>query len=410
MSAQSMMRLPHRILFGAGSIEATGAATRPLGTSALVCTDDVMVDSEAFLLARASLERAGVDVHVFSGTRPDLPLDDVLRCGDFARSRQIDLVVALGGGSCIDMAKAAAVVLGARGELSQYYGENLIDFDVIPIVAIPTTAGTGSEVTPVAVITDPGRHLKVGISSPRLIPTVAICDATATIGCPPTVTAHAGIDALIHAVEAYCAPPRVNPWETYPGDVFRGANRLTEQYALQAVGLIGGALESAVADGGNAAARDDMLLGSLCAGIAFSHAGTAAAHALQYPIGAATGTPHGLGVGLLAPYTLQASRPDADAALQDVARALGIGERGDAAAAAVDELERLGGAVGLPASLREIGVALDDLERYATEASKIERLIRNSPRPMTVADLLAVLVAAWHGDRGLVPASPEPTT
>jgi alcohol dehydrogenase class IV len=395
-----MLRLPRQVLFGAGALRATGPATRPLGSHAFVCTDPTIAASPAAERALASLQDAGVSVRTFAGTAPDVPLSCVEACLDQARRGPVDLVVGLGGGSCLDMAKIAALLLSHPGPIERFYGENRVPGPVLPVVAIPTTAGTGSEVTPVAVVSDPGHRLKVGVSSPLLVAALAICDPEATLGCPPSVAAFAGIDALVHAVEAHCAPARENPWDAFPGDVFRGRDILSAPFALRAVKLIGGSLERAVSDVDDIEARESMMLGSLCAGIAFAHAGTASAHALQYPIGAATGTPHGLGVGLLAPFALQAARPNADVALAEIASAFGVSDgTDDPPGAAIDEIQRLAAAVGVPGSLRALGVDADALAGYARDAAGIERLVRNSPRPMGEDDLLEILRAAWSGDR-----------
>jgi alcohol dehydrogenase len=395
VTARGLLRLPRRILFGRQATRAIGAAVHELGSSALICTDETIAETPTAENLLGSLDSVGVQAQVFDRCRADLPLSCVEEGRAFAQEHPFDLVIGFGGGSCIDLAKALAVLQDHPGELDRYYGEDHVERDLLPIVAVPTTAGTGSEVSPVAVISDPSYELKVGISSPKLIPSIAICDPQATLSCPPSLTAMAGIDALIHAVEAYCAPERENPWSAYPGDVFRGRDVLSRHYALQATELIAAALESAVDDGSDLAAREAMMLGSLWAGIAFAHQGTASAHALQYPIGAATGTPHGMGVGLLAPYTLAAARPAVDQDLRALAGALGVDHRPEAAIA---EIERLGHAVGVPRSLSALGVARERLPDFAAQAAGIARLVRNSPRPMLVGDLLGVLEAAWLGD------------
>jgi len=395
-----ILRLPGEILFGRGALGAIGARVRAFGVSTLICTDPVIAASPSADRVRESLAAAGVRVTEFSGTEADLPLACVEACLEVARHARVESVVGLGGGSCIDMAKAVAMLLGDPGPVSRFYGENKLTRPVLPVVAVPTTAGTGSEVTPVAVFSDPGRSMKVGVSDPRLVPKVAICDPEATLTCPPGVTGFSGADALVHAVEAYCAPPRANPWEDVPGDVFRGRQELSRHYALVALERIGRALERAYHHGDDLDAREDMLFASLCAGIAFAHAGTACAHALQYPVGAATGTAHGLGVALLLPYTLELARPDVDDALADVGAALGGSRVGaDPGESAIALIEQLTQAVGVPVSLAAIGVRHEDLARFAGEAIAIDRLVRNSPRPVTEADLLRVLEAAFAGDR-----------
>jgi alcohol dehydrogenase len=265
-------------------------------------------------------------------------------------------------------------------------------------VAIPTTAGTGSEVTPVAVLTDPEAVLKVGISSRRLIPTYALVDPTLTYGCPPSVTGHAGIDALAHAVEAFTAARRQLP----PGSeaVFVGKNSLSDAFALMAVRQIAPHLVAAQRDEPDA--RAAVAYGSLCAGLAFGTAGTAVAHALQYPIGARTHTPHGLGTGLLLAYAMRFNRPARVAELAAIAHAMGVArdEHDDERAAddAVSAVAELATAVGVPSSLAELRIAEDELPALARQALTVSRLVVNNPRELGEPQLLEILRAAWRGE------------
>jgi alcohol dehydrogenase len=294
----------------------------------------------------------------------------------------------------MDAAKLVALLLRHPGPLELYYGENAVPGPVVPIVAVSTTAGTGSEVTPVAVVGDPSRQLKVGVSSLHLIPDVAICDPELTTSCPPSVTAFSGIDALAHAVEALTARVRPRAWDVYPGEIFGGSTALTDDYARRAIRAIGSALERAYVDGTDLSARTEMLYGSLCAGLAFGNAGTAGAHALQYPIGAATATPHGLGVGLLLPYVLSYTAPACAGKLAEVAREL---EVEPTASAAIAEIARLSAAVGVPCTLEAIGVNEAALPEYAEQAASIRRLAGNSPRELDADGLLEILRSAYAG-------------
>jgi alcohol dehydrogenase len=338
---------------------------------------------------------------VFDGAEPDVPLSCIDRCLEAGKGRDIDLVIGLGGGSAIDVAKLAALLLRYPGPLERYYGEGAVPAGTLPVIAVPTTSGTGSEVSPVAVVTDPDRHLKVGVSSVELIPRVAICDPDLTLSCPSSVTAFSGVDALAHAVEALTSASRPRDWADHPGEVFQGRNAFTEHFAVSAIEAIGRSLERAVADGSDAAARTDMMYGSLCAGLAFGNAGTAGAHALQYPIGATTSTPHGLGVGLLLPYVLRFTQTGCAPELALVARALGVadGDEATSATRAIDEIARISAAVGVPRTLAEIGVARAALPALARDASTVTRLLRNSARELDEAALLSILEDAWTGQQ-----------
>jgi alcohol dehydrogenase len=388
-----VLRSPKEIMFGRGSIAALPKVVMQFGSRILVCTDANVIRHPAIEAALAELHAASSEVRVLDSIAPDLPLSAVQACLDAADPRT-DVVVGLGGGSCMDAAKLVALLLCHPGPLELYYGENAVPGPLVPIVAAPTTAGTGSEVTPVAVVGDPSRQLKVGVSSAHLIPAVAICDPELTLSCPPSVTAFSGIDALAHAVEALTARARPRAWASYPGEIFEGSTVLTDDYARRAIRAIGSALERAYTDGSDLTARTEMLYGSLCAGLAFGNAGTAGAHALQYPIGAATATPHGLGVGLLLPYVLGYTAPACGEKLAEVARELGAEPT---AQAAIAEIARLAGAVGVPRTLHAIGVREDALPKYAEQAATISRLAGNSPRELEAGGLLEILHSAYSG-------------
>ncbi len=393
MTPYGVLRSPREIMFGRGSIAALPGATAQFGGRVLVCTDANVMRQPAVTAVLAELRAVCSGLTVLDAIAPDLPLSAVEECLA-AADPGTDVVVGLGGGSCMDAAKLVALLLRHPGPLERYYGENAVPAPAVPVIAAPTTAGTGSEVTPVAVVGDPSRRLKVGVSSIHLIPAVAICDPELTLSCPPSVTAFSGIDALAHAVEAFTARARPRAWETYPGEIFEGSTALTDDYALRAVRAIGGSLERAYSDGSDLDARTEMLYGSLCAGLAFGNAGTAGAHALQYPIGAATSTPHGLGVGLLLPYVLSYTASACAEKLADVAGGLGVQPT---AQAAIAEIARLAAAVGVPRTLEAIGVHADELPEYAEQAATIKRLAGNSPRELEAGGLLEILRTAYSG-------------
>jgi alcohol dehydrogenase class IV len=394
VSVRGILRLAPETLFGRGAIASLAPLAGSLGRHALVCTDRNIAAQPAVAAALAALAGTLESCTIFVEVEPDLPVATIERAVATAAGRAIDVVVGLGGGSCLDAAKTTALLLRHPGPLERYYGEGAVPGPVAPIVAVPTTAGTGSEVTPVAVVADPGRRLKVGVSSPHLIPRAAICDPELTLSCPPSVTAVSGIDALAHAVEAFTARARPRDWASYPGDVFQGKTTMPDLFALTAIRTIAASLERAHAHPSDLDAREQMLYGSLCAGIAFGNAGTAGAHALQYPIGALTKTPHGLGVGLLLPYVLRHVEAGCRPQLEQVGDALGVAPDAEAAIA---EIARLAAAVGIPRTLAEIGIDERDLPVIAAEAAAITRLVVNSPRELDAAGLESVLRAAWHG-------------
>jgi alcohol dehydrogenase len=395
MSSASVLRAPRTVLFGCGAIDAAGPSLGELGQRPLICTDQTLIESESAEMLLRSARQAGVEATVWTGTTPELPRTVIDECLELARSSGADVIVGFGGGSCLDIAKLTALRLSNHGSLDDYVGENRVTKDVMPVVAIPTTAGTGSEVSPVAVFGAADGRMKVGISSPRLVPQVAICDPQTTLACPPSITSFAGIDALIHGVESYLARPHTPDWGEFPGPVFRGSNPLTAPVALNAIRLIAGCFERVLAAPQDRDARSSMMLGSLQAGLSFAQAGNGAIHALQYPIGARTGTPHGLGIGLLAPYVLEHLVDDCAEPLAEIAAALGVEED---PRAAVDEIARLVRVGGIPRTLAEIGMAESDLPQVAADAAAIDRLMRNAPIELDAGSLEQILTTAWCGE------------
>lgn len=398
----SVMRLPREILFGEGQLAAIGQVAARLGARALICTDGRFAASEAFAQLLESLQEAGLKCHVFDAVEPDLPCENVYRCAAMAHPFAPDLVIGIGGGSCIDLAKCAGLILTHGGKLEDYYGEFRIPARILPVIAVPTTSGTGSEVTPVAVVSDSERTLKVGISSPYMIPAAAICDPILTWTCPPPLTAIAGADALTHAIEAFTACRRVPDADLAQRHVFVGKNAFSDIFALRAISLIGGSLERACADGSDRRARSDLMQGALAAGCAFGTAGTSLAHAVQYPIGAVTHTPHGIGVAAILPYAMSYNRTTALAEMAEIAVALGVDRARQSVDAlsqtAIQEVSRIFAAIGIPTTLRDLGLPKDRIDWTAEQAAGIARLLKNNPRPIDRDGLQRFLVAAFDGD------------
>src|SRR4051794_3837790 len=388
MTDFAVLRAPSQVLFGAGMAAAAGRVAAAHGRRVLVITDPIIAGTPGFATVLESL--ADLDVTIFSDAVVDVPRSAVDAAVALGESVTPDVIVAVGGGSVIDLAKVTALVLAHGGPLENYYAVQSVPGPVVPLIALPTTAGTGSEATPVSVITDPATQMKIGVASPHLIPRHAICDPLLTLGAPPVVTAHSGIDALSHAIEAYTAAREAPSVELVLGRPQVGKNLLSDALAREAVGHIFRNLARAVKDGSDLEARTGMLYGSLLAGIAFGNSGVSAAHALQVAVGAATHTSHGLGTGLLLPYVMEFNRPARPAELAELSALMG----GDA----VECVHALGRRIGLPASLAEIGVAEADLRPMAEASVGIKRLIDNNPRPLDADALEAILTAAWHGD------------
>jgi alcohol dehydrogenase class IV len=394
------LRLPAAIHFGFGSRAALPEVVRGLGRRVFIVVDPFLAVTDFFRDVHSGLETAGLATNVYTDIRPELPVDTLTEAARAASDFGPDVILGYGGGSALDAAKLVALLLAYPAPLSTYYGENAVPGPVLPLVAVPTTAGTGSEVTPVAVISDPDRELKVGISSPFLIPSAAIVDPELSMGAPALVTAYSGIDALVHAVESYTAAPHDLDWSgTLP--VFAGRNVLSAPLSLEAVRKIGSSLGTAVGNPGNRDARRDMAYGSLVAGMAFGTTGTHLSHALQYPIGALTKTPHGLGTGMMLPFVLQACAPAIPERLAHIGDALGValGTTAERAAAAIEAVERICEEIGLPKSLREIGIDKTQLPKIAELAAGAKRLVAIAPVTADETFLHRILEAAFEGDR-----------
>jgi alcohol dehydrogenase len=273
---------------------------------------------------------------------------------------------------------------------------------------VPTTAGTGSEATPVAVVADATLGMKVGISSPHLIPRVAVCDPELTITCPPEVTAAAGADALAHCVESLTARQRQGTPELPRDRVFVGRSRLTDTLALQGISALVAGLQVAYRDPTNLSARTETMYASLLGGLAFGTAGTAAAHALQYPIGVLTGTAHGVGVGCLLPYVMAYNQVERLEEMAAIARIFGAsGPDGDLAGRAPHLVRDFLSALGIPRTLSAIGVSTENVAWIAEQGVRAVRLSENNPRTLTLAAASAVVAAAVDGDLDAVPAAED---
>ena len=403
MSLFGAMRLPRAVLFGSGQRHALPALAAQFGRRVLVCTDARLGADAEFKAIVADLDKRGLAVRIYDQTRADLPIESVAECVVVVASFAPEVIIGIGGGSCMDMAKAVAILLTHRGEISSYYGEYKVPGPVTPLIAVPTTAGTGSEVTPVAVVADTVRATKIGIATPHIIPQIAVCDPELTLSCPPALTACSGGDALTHAIESFTALARTPTANLALEHVFVGKNALSDHFALLAISSIWKSLYTAVKDGSNLQAREDLMMGSLAAGCAFGTAGTAAAHALQYPVGNATHTAHGDGVASLLPYVMEFNRPSCVDSFAQIARMLGIGKPNSSSdelsRILVDEVAALLASVGIPRTLKDLGLPADKQQWTAESAIGIARLVKNNPRPLDLQAMQAITTAAYSGDR-----------
>lgn len=327
---------------------------------------------------RRSLECAGFTVHLYSNVVADPPESVVLEAVDFAIERNVDLVIGIGGGSSMDVAKLVAVLAGNAQPITHIYGIGNVKGNRLPLMQVPTTAGTGSEVTNIAIVTT-GATTKSGIVAPQLYADVAIIDATLTLGLPPLVTAATGIDAMVHAIEAFTSKHKKNP--------------MSDMLARQALALLSKNLLAACTDGQNVAVRQAMLLGACYAGQAFSNAPVAAVHALAYPIGGVFHVPHGLSNALVLPHVLRFNALRAAEQYAALAEIIAPGTKGSAERL-IAAMEEIADATGIATTLRQVGITEGDLDRLADDAMLQTRLLGNNPRTLTRADARAIYQAA----------------
>lgn len=394
----AVLRPPSEIVFGAGMRDAVGWLAAREGRRAYVLVDPHVAEQPVVADLLRRLGEEGLVASVSTDVAPELPSDLAHSVAADARRHDSDLVIAVGGGSCIDLAKVVATLLRHGGRPSDYYGELRVPGPVVPVIAVPTTAGTGSEATPVAVVADAELGMKVGLSSPYLVPRVAVCDPELTLSCPPGVTAAAGADALAHCIEALTARSRQGGPQLPQERVFVGRGRLTDTLALEGIGALARGLHAAYTDPGDLAARAETMYGSLLGGLAFGTAGTAAAHALQYPIGVLTGTAHGVGVGCLLPYVMAYNVPERVPEMAAVARAFGHdGEDQTLARRAPHLVRDFLTALGIPRALSEIGVTASDAGAIAEQGVRAVRLSENNPRRLDVDAARVIVQAAIDG-------------
>lgn len=388
------------LIFGPGAVSQMGdVAKRLKARRALLITDEVLQRAGLVEQATGPLTAAGIETQVWDGGEPEPSLTAADRAIAAAQQFRPDVLVGLGGGSNMDLAKITATVLAHGKTPRDWLGDDTIPGPVWPLVCVPTTAGTGSEVSAASVLTDTANQLKIGALSNYLRPAAAVVDPRLTLGCPAKVTADSGIDALTHAIEAYTAVDNaLFPLPAGERSVYQGRHPLGDVLAERAIRLIGANLRTAVHEPANLAAREAMSLGATLAGLAFSNVGVAVVHALEYPVGGATHCSHGAGNGLLLPFVMRFNLPARTAEMARIAEFLGEDVRGldetAAAERAITAIESLKRDIGIPARLRDLGVQAGQLSGFAEKAFGIKRILRVNPRPVTVEDLHGILQAA----------------
>jgi alcohol dehydrogenase class IV len=386
-----------QLLFGRNAVRQLGDVANRLRTErVLVVTDRTLVRAGVVDGVRTPLAASGATVEVFDGGEPEPSLRAADACIAAARAFQPHAVLGLGGGSNMDLAKITATVLAHGSTPRDYIGEDKVPGPILPLICVPTTAGTGSEVSAASVLTDTDSQIKVGILSNHLRPRVAVVDPLLTVSCPPKVTADSGIDALTHAIEAFTAVDNATfPLPVGERSVYQGRFPIADMVAEKAIALLGANLRRAVANGHDLDAREGMALGATLAGLAFSNVGVAVVHALEYPVGGATHCSHGAGNGLLLPFVMRFNLTARRREMAAIARLLGEDLTGldeqRAAERAIAAVERLRSDIGIPLRLRDLGVKSEQLRPFAEKAFGIKRILRVNPLPVTVDDLEGIL-------------------
>ncbi|MEN8198923.1 MAG: iron-containing alcohol dehydrogenase [Thermodesulfobacteriota bacterium] len=379
---------PTRIQFGAGSIADLAQTVKEMkGTKVFLVVDPGVIQAGLIDSISAPLKKAKIPFVLYDKIDPEPGLKLADKGTKIAKKEGCDCVVGVGGGSAMDVAKAIAILITNGGKAEKYLGLGLIKKPGVPKIMVPTSAGTGAEVTFTAVFINEKTGSKGGMNGDPLYPDAAILDPELTLSLPPQVTAYTGIDALTHALEAYTSTQ---------------AHTISEMYSLEAVRLIGDNLPAAYASGNNLEARTGMLMGSLLGGKALATAGVGLVHAMAYPMGGMFGIPHGLANAVLLPYVVDYNligNMEKFALLAEV-----LGQNCDdltlreSASLCVDGLFNLNEDVGIPATLKDLDIPYDAIPEMAEIALTVTRPVENNPRQPSLADVISIYETAFSGD------------
>ena len=377
------------IRFGNGTSKSCASEiSQKLGTNILFITDKDLMSLKLTEPTLIELKKLSSKVEVFQDVEADPSIKTLMNAIEIGKKNKITGVIGFGGGSSMDVAKLTSLILGSNENIEEAWGVSNAKGPRLPLILVPTTAGTGSEVTPISIITV-GEEEKKGVSSPIILPDIAILDPELTVGLPAHTTAATGIDAMVHAIEGYASANKNN-------------NPISKMIAVEALKLLGGSIEKAVFEGSNIEARGNMLLGAMLAGKSFANSPVAAVHALAYPIGGTFHVSHGLSNSLVLPYVLRFNSVD-NKATKDYSELAPFlfpdidTSKGSQAICKefIDRLENLSKKLGLPQKLREVNIPKEACKKMASDAMKQTRLLVNNPREVTENDALNIYEAAW---------------
>ena len=377
------------IRFGCGMSKLCAEeVSKKLGPNILFITDKDLMSLKLTEPALNELRKYSSIVEIFQDVEADPSIKTLLKSIEVGKKINATGVIGFGGGSSMDVAKLSSLILGSNENIDDVWGVSNAKGPRLPLVLVPTTAGTGSEVTPISIITV-GEEEKKGVSSEIILPDIAILDPDLTIGLPAHTTAATGIDAMVHAIEGYTSANKNN-------------NPISKMLAVEALKLLAGSIERAVFDGSDIKARGNMLIGAMLAGKAFANSPVAAVHALAYPIGGTFHVSHGLSNSLVLPYVLRFNSVDSKTTKDYAELAPYIfpdinTDQGNQAICKefIDKLEVLSKKIGLPQKLREVNIPKEACKKMASDAMKQTRLLVNNPREVTERDALNIYEAAW---------------
>jgi alcohol dehydrogenase class IV len=374
--------------FGAEESKNTALeVTKKLGKNILFVTDPGLVKLGLIDDTLAAL-RSYSEVLVFDSVEADPSLKTLMKCVEVGSEFKATGVIGFGGGSSMDTAKLTALLIGSGEDIHEAWGVANAKGPRLPLALYPTTSGTGSEVTPISIITQDDLEKK-GVSSPLILPDLAILDPLLTIGLPPHITAATGVDAMVHAIESYASKSANN-------------NLISKMLAKEALRLLGGSIEIAVSNGSDIEARSNMLLGSMLAGCSFGNSPVAGVHALAYPIGGTYHIPHGLSNAMVLPYVLRFNIKDQNAAqlYSEIAPIIfpemeNSTSAQDVSTKFIENLSKLSLNLGLEQRLRDVGIPENACESMAKDAMKQTRLLINNPKEITENDAYDIYKSAW---------------
>jgi len=378
--------MPTRVECGNGISNKTGEMISELGINRVLIVTDKGIRSANLLDGiEKSLQAVHLEYEIYDEIEPN-PSDDTIHKGtNYLKQYKSEAVLAVGGGSSIDTAKGIAAMATNPGHIFDYEGVGKIKIPPLPIIAIPTTAGTGSEVTASTVVTNKKTLFKLAVISPKLFPSLAILDPALTLHLPQGITAATGMDALTHAIESYTS---------------KSANPVSQGFAIQAIKMIGEHLPKTYFVGTDIESREKMLVGSMIAGVAFSQSLLGNVHAISHTFGGVFNIPHGIANAALLPFVMKYNLPACAVQYKDIAIALGADVSGLstqlAAEKAIDIVIQMNRSMNIPLNIKDLGVSLDHLPKLVTDSMRSGNVLRN-PRLTNAADIQLIIEKAYYG-------------